>query len=82
MWLRQLRTGKRLRTFDDDMAMEFRIAARAVQMPDLKEGVRTLLVDKDNAPRWSPSTLEGVTDQMLDMIFARLPADREWTPLS
>ena len=79
--LRQLRTGKRLRTFDDDMAMEFRIASRAVLMPDFREGVRAVLVDKDNAPRWSPATLEGVTDAMLDGIFARLPVDREWTPL-
>jgi len=79
--LRQLRTGKRLRTFDDDMAMEFRIASRAVLMPDFREGVRAVLVDKDNAPRWSPATLEGVTDAMLDGIFARLPMDREWTPL-
>jgi enoyl-CoA hydratase len=79
--LRQLRTGKRLRTFDDDMAMEFRIASRAVLMPDFREGVRAVLVDKDNAPRWSPATLEGVTEAMLDTIFAKLPVDREWTPL-
>ena len=80
--LRQLRTGRRLRSFDDDMAMEFRIASRAVLLPDFKEGVRALLVDKDNAPRWSPPTLEGVTDAMLDTIFAKLPIDREWTPLA
>jgi enoyl-CoA hydratase len=79
--LRQLRTGRRLKTFGDDMAMEFRIASRAVLLHDFREGVRAVLVDKDNQPRWNPPTLEGVTDAMLDTIFARLPADLEWTPL-
>jgi enoyl-CoA hydratase len=79
--LRQLRTGRRLQSFDDDMAMEFRIASRAVQLHDFKEGVRAVLVDKDNTPRWNPPTLEAVTPGLLDTIFARLPADLEWTPL-
>jgi enoyl-CoA hydratase len=38
-------------------------------------------VEKDNAPKWSPDTLEGVTPEILDAIFAPLPADQEWTPL-
>ena len=44
------------------------------------EGVRAVLVDKDNAPRWDPATPEGVTDEMLDAIFAPLPDGQEWTP--
>jgi enoyl-CoA hydratase len=48
---------------------------------DFIEGVRALLVDKDNAPRWDPATPEGVTDTMLDTIFAPLPADEAWQPL-
>lgn len=79
--LRQLRTGRRLKTFDDVMAMEFRIASRTVLLPDFREGVRAVLVDKDNAPRWDPPTVEAVGDDLLDTIFARLPVDREWTPL-
>jgi enoyl-CoA hydratase len=61
--------------------MEFRIASRAVLLHDFREGVRAVLVDKDNQPRWNPPTLEGVSEAMLDTIFARLPADLEWTPL-
>jgi len=79
--LRQLRTGRELKAFDDDMAMEFRIASRAVLLPDFREGVRAVLVDKDNTPRWSPPTLEAVSPSLLDSIFARLPPDQEWTPL-
>ncbi|HEX8569001.1 MAG TPA: enoyl-CoA hydratase/isomerase family protein [Caulobacteraceae bacterium] len=79
--LRQLRTGRKLKSFDEDMAMEFRIASRAVLLHDFREGVRAVLVDKDNTPTWRPSSLEGVTPALLDSIFARLPADQEWTPL-
>jgi enoyl-CoA hydratase len=78
---RQLRLGGSMRTFADNMAMEYRIAARVVQRHDFLEGVRAVIVDKDNAPNWDPPTLEGVTEAMLDAIFAPLPSAEEWTPL-
>jgi enoyl-CoA hydratase/carnithine racemase len=79
--LRQLRIGRTLRDFADNMRMEYRIAARVVMRHDFREGVRAVIVEKDNAPRWRPDTLAGVTDAMLDDIFAPLPDDQEWTPL-
>ncbi len=79
--LRQIRLGANMKTFADNMAMEYRIGARVVQRHDFLEGVRAVIVDKDNAPQWSPVALEGVTDAMLDEIFAPLPAGQEWTPL-
>ncbi len=79
--LRQLREGARMTSFADEMRQEYRIGARVVQRHDFIEGVRALIVDKDNKPRWAPPTLAGVTDAMLDDIFAPLPADEEWTPL-
>ena len=78
---RQLRLGAKAATFADNMAMEYRIAARVSQRPDFIEGVRAVIVDKDNAPRWAPATLDGVTDAMLDGIFAPLASADEWTPL-
>jgi enoyl-CoA hydratase len=78
---RQLKLGGAMRTFAENMAMEYRIGARVVQRHDFLEGVRAVIVDKDNAPRWDPPTLEGVTDAMLDAIFAPLPSAEEWTPL-
>jgi enoyl-CoA hydratase len=62
--------------------MEYRIASRVVRRSDFLEGVRAVIIEKDNAPRWSPSTLEGVSEAMLDEIFAPLPPGEEWTPLS
>jgi len=78
---RQLRQGAAMASFADEMAVEYRIGARVVQRPDFIEGVRAVIVDKDNAPRWSPATLGGVTEAMLDAIFAPLPAEEEWWAL-
>ena len=80
--LRQLRMGAKLDSFADNMAMEYRLGGRVVRTHDFQEGVRAVIVDKDNAPGWSPADIEGVTDQALDALFAPLPADEEWTPLS
>ena len=79
--LRQLSHGARFADFADNMRMEYRIAARVLTRHDFIEGVRAVIIDKDNAPRWNPATLEGVTDTLLDEIFAPLPADQEWKPL-
>jgi enoyl-CoA hydratase len=78
---RQLRTGRDLKTFDENMAMEYRIGSRVVARPDFIEGVRAVIIDKDNAPKWNPPLLEGVSDALLDDIFAPLPPGEEWTPL-
>jgi enoyl-CoA hydratase len=79
---RQLREGARMKSFADEMRQEYRIGARVVRRHDFIEGVRALIVDKDNKPRWDPPTLAGVTEAMLDEIFAALPADEEWAPLT
>ena len=79
--LRQLAESARMSDFAANMAMEFRIASRVITLPDFAEGVRAVIVDKDNAPKWNPATPEGVTDAMIDAIFAPLPADQEWKPL-
>jgi enoyl-CoA hydratase len=78
---RQLREGAKMQSFADEMRQEYRIGARVVQRHDFLEGVRALIVDKDNKPAWNPPTLSGVTDAMLDEIFAPLPRAEEWTPL-
>jgi enoyl-CoA hydratase len=79
--LRQLRLGGKMESFAENMTMEYRIGARVVQRHDFIEGVRAVIVDKDNTPRWNPASAEGVTEAMLDEIFAPLPSDQEWSPL-
>jgi enoyl-CoA hydratase len=78
---RQLRLGAKAATFADNMAIEYRIGARVVQRRDFLEGVRAVIVDKDNAPRWDPATLAAVDEALLDSIFATLPSADEWSPL-
>jgi enoyl-CoA hydratase len=79
--LRQLAAGAELTDFADNMAMEYRIGSRVLIRPDFAEGVRAVIVDKDNAPIWNPATPEEVTDGLLDEIFAPLPKREEWKPL-
>jgi enoyl-CoA hydratase len=78
--LRLLAEGAERESFADEMRAEYALAGRVVQTHDFREGVRALLIDKDNAPQWDPPTPEGVTDAMLDALFASLPRGEQWTP--
>ncbi len=78
--LKLLLDGAQMPTFEDEMRQEYAVAVHVVQRPDFAEGVRALIVDKDNAPRWNPATPAEVSDHMIDRIFAPLPAGEEWTP--
>ena len=79
--LRQLADSTGLADFAANMAMEYRIAGRVLMLPDFAEGVRAVIVDKDQAPKWNPATPEGATEAMIDAIFAALPPKEEWKPL-
>jgi enoyl-CoA hydratase len=79
--LRQLSESTRMTDFADNMRMEYRIAHRVITRHDFIEGVRAVIIDKDNAPKWDPARPEDVSDGLLDAIFAPLPADQEWKPL-
>lgn len=73
--LRQLREGRKLESFQDNMRMEFRIGWRKVQSHDFQEGVRAVIIDKDNAPAWSPARLEDVSEADVARYFAPLDED-------
>ena len=79
--LRQLAEGRDVASFAADLVAEYRIACRMIAGPDFAEGVRALLIDKDNTPRWSPPAPEQVTGERLDAIFAPLADGEEWSPL-
>ena len=69
--LAQMRRGRKLE-FADCMRTEFRIVSRVVHGHDLYEGIRAVIVDKDQAPRWQPATLDAVGDAEVDRHFAPL----------
>jgi enoyl-CoA hydratase len=79
--LRQLRLGATLPSFTENMALEYRLGGRVVRTHDFQEGVRAVVVNKDNMPNWSPADLSGVSEADLDRLFAPLPVDEAWTPL-
>jgi len=78
--LRLLREGAAMTDFADEMRLEYAIGSRVSQRPDFIEGVRAVILDKDNAPKWNPATPEGVTGDLLDAIFAPLPEGEQWEP--
>ncbi len=74
---RQIKSGARL-DFDDCMRMEFRLSQHVMAGHDFFEGVRAVVIDKDQTPRWQPDRLDAVTDKMVDAYFAPL-GDAELT---
>lgn len=78
--LRLLREGAKMTNFAHEMAQEYAVGCRVVTRHDFIEGVRAVIIDKDNAPRWNPATAAGVPDALIDEIFAPLPAGQAWTP--
>jgi enoyl-CoA hydratase len=78
--LRLLAEGANRTSFADEMRAEYALAGRVVRTHDFREGVRALLIDKDNSPRWEPANPQEVTDEMLDVLFAPLPPSEAWTP--
>jgi enoyl-CoA hydratase len=68
--LRQLRQGAKLADVAAMLQVEYRLAVRSVGGTDFPEGVRAILVDKDNKPVWQPPTLAEVDAGRLDAFFA------------
>src|SRR6516162_3566705 len=69
--LAQVRRGKSW-DFETCMSMEFRIVSRVIHGHDFYEGVRAVIVDKDNNPRWQPATLPDVGEAEVERHFAPL----------
>jgi enoyl-CoA hydratase/carnithine racemase len=54
----------------DVFRLELIVALQCCEHPDFAEGVRALLVDKDNKPRWTPARLSDVTPDWINAHFA------------
>ncbi|MEN3973209.1 enoyl-CoA hydratase/isomerase family protein [Sphingomicrobium sp. XHP0235] len=78
--LRLVRDGAGREDFADEMQHEYALASRVVRTHDFIEGVRALLVDKDNEPKFDPPTPAEVPQAMVDDLFAPLPQNQQWTP--
>ncbi len=74
--LAQVRRGGGL-DFAECMRTEFRIVSRVVRGHDLYEGIRAVIIDKDQAPRWRPAALAEVSDAEVERHFAPVAAELE-----
>jgi len=73
--LRQLMVGREY-DLEAALALEYRLTQHVMAGHDFYEGVRAMLIDKDQTPRWQPATLAEVGDGMVDIYFAPI-GDRE-----
>jgi len=71
--LRQLRLC-RGRPYNEVVTVEYRLSQHLTARPDFREGIRAVLIDKDNRPRWNPPTLAQVREEEVEACFAPLGA--------
>jgi enoyl-CoA hydratase len=54
---------------DACLALELVLTRNVTRYPDFAEGVRSVLVDKDNAPAWTPARIEDVREAEIERLF-------------
>lgn len=64
-------------SIEEVFEMEYRLAYSCIRH-EFPEGVRAVLIDRDNSPKWNPSKLEDVTPDMIDSFFQEKP--NPWHP--
>lgn len=69
--LRSIREGRN-QTLAESLKKEFRLTMNILRTTisnDVYEGIRALTIDKDNAPKWDPPTLDKVNSEKVDIVF-------------
>ncbi len=59
------------------LKMDMRIVTHVLQGGNFYEGVRAVLVDRDNAPKWQPPRFEDLTGEEVEAHFAPIPDELE-----
>lgn len=80
--LRSIREG-RLQGVGKCLVREFRMVCHVMKgdmSKDFIVGCRAILLDKDRNPKWQPSKLEEVSDEMVDHYFSKVD-DEGWEDL-
>jgi enoyl-CoA hydratase len=61
-----------LLTLDEVLDQDLRVGCHFLAHPDLAEGIRAMIIDKDRRPTWNPATLDEVTDAEVRSYFEPL----------
>jgi len=69
--LRQLIVGRGF-ALEEALALEYRLTQHVMAGHDFYEGVRAVVIDKDQQPHWEPATVAEVDDATVDRYFAPL----------
>jgi enoyl-CoA hydratase len=56
-------------TLADVLEQDYRVAVALTGLPDLKEGIRAQVIDKDRNPKWNPASLSEVSDETVQSIL-------------
>jgi enoyl-CoA hydratase/carnithine racemase len=75
---RQMKLGERTMDIEQALALEYRMTQHVMAAHDFFEGIRAVLVDKDQKPRWQHASLAEVNDAEVARYFESL-GERELT---
>ena len=75
--IRQLELGA-AKSLKECLEMEFMMCLRFAQNADFVEGVRAVLVDKCNQPKWKPSKPAEINAEQVEWYFKPLPDDEKF----
>lgn len=78
--MKALELGATATTFAQEMTREYTLACNLTAHPDFKEGVRALLVDKDNQPKWAHTDIASVSDEDVSVLFENNSDLKTWVP--
>ncbi|WP_369375712.1 enoyl-CoA hydratase/isomerase family protein [Streptomyces sp. cg36] len=70
--LESMRRARRLDSLERVLEQEYRVSCASLTSPDLVEGIRAQVVDKDRAPRWSPGALTEVGAAQVERFFGEV----------
>ncbi|NDK91783.1 enoyl-CoA hydratase/isomerase family protein [Gordonia desulfuricans] len=73
--LRSLREAAATPSLAESLRREYRVSLRSLLHPDMAEGIRAQVIDKDRNPQWQP--VADFTSATIDDFFAQLPDDVE-----
>ena len=75
-----VRNARRFGGIEEALEHEFRFTSRVCEQGDFLEGIRSVVIDRDNAPRWLHSSVQDVPDALTAAMRAPVPDDQAVFP--